>query len=217
MHLVSFDLDGTLVDSETFDGQLYVEAVRSVLGIEIDSDWSGYRHRTDSGILTEILERSSLNGDCSSIHSAVKRHFTNLVAEAVAACDGILPEIPGARDFILHLMEYPRARGAVATGGWRETSLIKLRAIGIDPARLSIASSSDAVRKADIMRIAERRALPYGGAKRATYFGDTRYDRETSRELGYDFIAIGDNVEHHVKYPDFRDADSILRNLGLAG
>lgn len=217
MHLVAFDLDGTLTDSNKFDGQLYVESVRTVLGIEIETDWSKYRHGTDSGILSEVLERSNLNSDRSSMHSAVRRHFTNLVAKYVAARDGILPEVPGALDFIRRLMEHPGALVAVATGGWQETALIKLKAIGIDPGQLSIASSSDAVDKADIMRIAERRTFPYGGAKRKTYFGDTRYDRETSRELGYDFIAIGDNVEHHVRYPDFRDVESILRNLGLAG
>ena len=217
MDVVAFDLDGTLADSGTFDGQLYVEAVRTVLGIEIEPDWSNFRHGTDSGILTETIERSNLNGDRSSMHSAVRRYFTNLVAEYVAARDGILPEIPGAREFIRRLVEHPGARVAVATGGWQETALIKLKAIGIDPARLSIASSSDAMGKADIMRIAEGRALPSGGARRKTYFGDEPYDRESSRRLGYEFIAIGNNVEHHVKYPDFRDADSILRDLGLAG
>ena len=38
MNLVTFDLDGTLADSETFDGQLYVQSVRTVLGTEIEAD-----------------------------------------------------------------------------------------------------------------------------------------------------------------------------------
>jgi len=46
MNLVLFDLDGTLVDSGAFEGELYVHAVRSVLGIAIDTDWSRYRHET---------------------------------------------------------------------------------------------------------------------------------------------------------------------------
>ena len=39
MHLVMFDIDGTLVDSAGFDSELYEEAVRSVLDVEI-----GYHH-----------------------------------------------------------------------------------------------------------------------------------------------------------------------------
>ena len=88
--------------------------------------------------------------------------------------------------------------------------------IGLDPRRLPIASSSsDVMSKVDIMRIAERRALPEGAATRRTYFGDSHYDRLGSRQLGYDFISIGDNVVHRPRYPDFENAESILDDLGL--
>ena len=217
MHLVTFDLDGTLADSEAFDGELYVEVVHSVLGVEIEADWTGYRHQTDSGILNEIIDRSEPCADRSSLHSAVRRHFTDQVHDYVAARGGVIPEIPGALQFVSRLMKHPGVRVAVATGGWKETALIKLRAIGLDPLRLPLASSSDAMSKVDIMRIAERRALLNDNAKRKTYFGDSRYDKEASRELGYDFIAIGENVHHHLQYPSFLDAESILDDLGLNG
>ncbi len=51
MHLIVFDVDGTLVESDEFDGVLYAKAVRDVLDIDVDEDWSSYRHVTDSGIL----------------------------------------------------------------------------------------------------------------------------------------------------------------------
>ena len=217
MHFVTFDLDGTLADSEAFDGELYVEAVRCVLGIDIEADWNGYRHRTDSGILNEIIDRSTPNADRSSLHSAVRRHFTVLVSDYVAARGGVIPEIPGAMQFVSRLMKHPGVHVAVATGGWKETALIKLRAIGLDPLRLPLASSSDAMSKVDIMRIAERRTLQNEKAKRKTYFGDSRYDKEVSRELGYDFIAIGKNVNNLPRYSNFLDMGSILDDMGFAG
>jgi phosphoglycolate phosphatase-like HAD superfamily hydrolase len=55
VHLAVFDIDGTLVDSDEFDGRLYAEAIRTVLGLEIDRTWSTYNNVTDSGILNEIL------------------------------------------------------------------------------------------------------------------------------------------------------------------
>ena len=55
MHLVVFDVDGTLVDSSEINGRLYREAVETELGIKVDDDWSRYRHVTDSGILNEIM------------------------------------------------------------------------------------------------------------------------------------------------------------------
>ena len=85
--------------------------------------------------------------------------------------------------FVSLLMKHPGVRVAVATGGWRETALIKLRAIGLDPLRLPLASSSDAFSKVDIMRIAVQRSLPTQDAKRRTYFGDSLDDKEASREL----------------------------------
>lgn len=217
MHFVSFDLDGTLADSEAFDGELYVEAVRSVLGVDIEADWSGYRHRSDSGILDEIIDRTRPDADRSSLHSAVRRHFTDQVQDYVVARGGEIPEIPGASKFISRLMKHPSVRVAVATGGWQETALIKLRAIGLDPLRLPLASSSDARSKVDIMRIAEQRTLPTENAKHRTYFGDSLYDKKVSRELGYEFIAIGGNVDHHLRYSNFLDAESILDDLGLNG
>jgi len=46
MHLVMFDIDGTLVDSAGFDCELYVEAVRSVLTSRA-SGWSMSRLRLE--------------------------------------------------------------------------------------------------------------------------------------------------------------------------
>ncbi len=86
---------------------------------------------------------------------------------------------------------------------------------GLDPDAVPLASGTDAVSRVDIMRIAEQQALGGRRASRRTYFGDGVWDRKASLDLGYDFIAIGDRVEHHVRYPDFRCAEAILADLGL--
>ena len=69
--------------------------------------------------------------------------------------------------------------------------------------------------KADIIRVAERRALPEGGATRKTYVGNSYYDLETSRQVGYEFMAIGLAVVHRHSQSDFCNAESILNSLGL--
>ena len=51
MHLVCFDIDGTLVDTATLDADLYSEAIETVLGVQLNKDWSQYQNLTDSGIL----------------------------------------------------------------------------------------------------------------------------------------------------------------------
>ena len=150
------------------------------------------------------------------MQTTVRRIFTDLVANYVVGRGGSLPEVPGACAFVNELVRRPGVRVAVATGGWKETALLKLQAIGLDSKHMPMASSSDAMSKVDILPIAERRALPEGGARRRTYFGDSSYDREVSQQLGYYFIGIGDNVAHRPSYSDFRNAGSILDELGLS-
>ena len=53
---VIFDIDGTLVESSGFEDDLYVAAVRDVLGdVCIRKAWNTYRHVTDTGILKTFL------------------------------------------------------------------------------------------------------------------------------------------------------------------
>ncbi len=215
MHLVVFDVDGTLVDSSEINGRLFKEVVETDLGIEVDDDWSRYRHVTDSGILNEIMDEADGNRDRPVACARIKEAFVRVVADHIGGCGGRMPEIAGARAFVERLRSHPGASVAVATGGWRETAAIKLRAIGLDPGELCLASCSDAVSRVGIMRIAEERALVGRRAARRTYFGDRPWDLRASRELGYGFVAIGDGVAHPARYPDYRDAEAIRAELGL--
>ena len=61
---VIFDIDGTLVESSRFEDDLYVAAVRDVLGdVCIRERWSTYRHVTDTGILRQIMEENRIQGE----------------------------------------------------------------------------------------------------------------------------------------------------------
>ena len=57
-HLVMFDVDGTLTQSMDADGRCYAQAMAEHLGMEIDTDWSTYRHATDPGIAHELFARA---------------------------------------------------------------------------------------------------------------------------------------------------------------
>lgn len=213
MHLVLFDIDGTLVDSDEFDSELYVQAVREVLGIEINDDWSAYRNVTDGGILDEIIDNAGLTVGRARIHFEVKAVFAGLVAEYLDEREGRLPEIEGAGAFLAELRSLPEVSMALATGGWEETARMKLRAAGLDRYSTPLASGSDAFTRAEIMQIAEKRALGGRQADRRTYFGDGIWDKQASEDLGYEFVAIGDKVRHHARYPGFRHKRTILAHL----
>ena len=216
MHLVVFDVDGTLVESEDFDGVLYARAIRNALAIAPDEDWSGYRHVTDGGILNEVLDRDGFEGDRALAHAAVYQEFVGLVAAYLAARGDRLPEVSGARAFVQRLVARPDVVVAIATGGWKETAAMKLRAIGLDPGTLKLASGSDAESRVEIMRIAANRALAGRPADRRTYFGNRPWDREASRRLGWHFIGIGPDVEHSARFDDFLNEEALAKALDLS-
>ena len=111
------------------------------------------------------------------------------------------------------LESLPEVSMALATGGWEETARMKLRAAGLDRYSVPLASSSDALTRVEIMQIAETRALGGRSANRRTYFGDGIWDKRACEKLGYEFIAIGDKVQHHARYPNFRCKLTILAHL----
>ena len=215
MQLVMFDIDGTLVDSSGFDGELFARAVRDVLGVEVDRTWQSYRNVTDSGILAEIIAHHGI--DSESVPSDVKRRFIELVGEYLRHSGDTVEEIPGARALLSRLQAMPEFSLAIATGGWRETAEMKLAHVGIEAGHIPLATSSDAEARVDIMRHAERLAVPGRPFARRTYFGDGLWDRKASAELGYSFIAVGAQVENPVRFVDLRDQDEILASLYLLG
>ena len=145
MHLILFDIDGTLVDSHEFDSEMYVQAVRAVLGIEVDDDWAVYRHVTDSGILNEIMDKEGVKGDRSRIQAEVRETFAELISDHLYGQGQPLAEVPGAGAFLANLQSRPQFAIGLATGGWEETARMKLGAVGLDPDALPLASGSDAV------------------------------------------------------------------------
>ncbi len=80
MHVVMFDIDGTLVDSAGFDGELYAAAVREVTGVQLDQQWGRYEHVSDSGILEQVLRETRFDSDRAALAARVQQHFVGLGA-----------------------------------------------------------------------------------------------------------------------------------------
>ena len=124
-HLVMFDIDGTLLRSSQFDAELFELAVKEVLAISVDTDWSRYQHVSDTGILLEIIEEYQLQDRRDEIQHQVKACFIERVA-AYLSQHGVA-EIPGASAFLKVLCERDEFSVAIATGGWRRDSVDEAR------------------------------------------------------------------------------------------
>ena len=217
MHLVMFDVDGTLVDSAGFDAELYSQAVESELGVTVDRGWNRYEHVTDSGILDQIVREHGFEARRDELVDRVQRRFVARVRDYLMQNAAAVREIAGARRLVERLLGLPGVRVAVATGGWGETARLKLAHVGMPVARIPLASASDATARTAIMRLAEQRAMQGSRPIRATYFGDGPWDQRASAELGYAFVAVGCSVSHRVAYDDLSDIDGIFAHLAGAG
>jgi phosphoglycolate phosphatase-like HAD superfamily hydrolase len=215
MHVVAFDIDGTLADSYEFDAALHVEAVYRVLGVTIDTNWARYTNATDSGILDEVMAERGIVQDRYKVHAAVQREFTELVGTYIAENAHLVREIPGAKAFMEHLRETDSVTLAIATGCWDTLAAIKLRGIGINANEYPLATASDAISRTEIMEIAVSRAMQGVQPDRVTYFGDGEWDVRASEALGYNFIGIGGRVNTSQSFADFSDIGAISRCLGI--
>ncbi len=212
MHLVLFDIDGTLVESYDFDTGCFQAAIEDVLGVTIGPDWSCYNHVTDSGILTEVIDGLGLQSDSERITAEVKEQFVSRVADYIS-CHAVSP-IPGAYEFLSQLVARKNVAVAFATGGWSESAKMKLGAAGITFSSIPMASSSDHYSRTDIMRLAERRAGK-SHYDSMTYFGDGPWDQNASKALGYNFVSVGDRITSPKSVRDYTEVDVALGYIGL--
>ena len=195
MHLVMFDIDGTLTRSCDIDSRCFVDALCEVLGIEsIDTDWSNYRHTTDSGIAQEIITKQLGRPARAEELAAVKTSFVQRLRLALDNDPAECQATAGTEEILEWINNQPRLCFAVATGGWSESAKMKLANAGLKVAENIFASSDDAVSREGIMRIAETRARSAYRVDRfdsITYVGDGLWDLEATQACNYSFIGVG--------------------------
>jgi len=202
VHAVVFDIDGTLLQSAAVDDALYKNAVRSVLcDARIRPCLTDYDYVSDSGILSQILADNSVSDD-PELAAAVKSRFVESLKAHISA-HGPFPEIPGARDILRKFGDSSNHAVAMATGGWRESAVLKLDTAGFSEFGYPIATSDDAYDRKEIMRI----ALSHIGNSfsSVTYYGDGPWDRDASLELGWNFVAVGPALGGLESYDDLVD------------
>ena len=210
-HLM-FDVDGTLIQSQQFDTELFSLAVFEETGIEVDTNWSKYAHATDAGLLQEILATAEYREPRDQIAAAVKKNFCSKIAQHLEAIP--VMEVAGARQLLLMLMARDDLHLSIATGGWFETARLKLQSADLWFPQIPVASPSDHFDRCEIMQIAAARAI---GNKNlpCTYFGDGDWDKRACAQLGYNFVLVGNLLDHTPQIENFVDAEMILKLLEL--
>ncbi len=199
MQAVIFDIDGTLIQSNAIDDELFFSSIKAVLGpVKIRQNVVDYDHVTDIGIISQLFADNQMPHDtglidsiCESFVSALAEHFDSA---------GAFPSVPGANKFFDDLSQSAEHKIAIATGGWQRSALMKLETSGFDVRDIPVATCNDAIPREEIMRV----ALSQLGNdfESVTYFGDAEWDRRACENLGWNFVAVGPALDGIQSYED---------------
>src|SRR5215471_18560061 len=97
MHLVIFDIDGTLTQTNHVDDQCFVQAFVDELGISgLNSDWSRYPTVCDSGITYHVFQEYFQRNPRVDEMARLQRRFVALLEEAYQQAPGNFVAVPGA-------------------------------------------------------------------------------------------------------------------------
>ena len=226
-HLIMFDVDGTLVIGNGIDDVCFSEAVKEVLGIDnIDTDWSHYLHVTESGITSKIIEKNLSRKAEKRDILAVRQSYLVRLRHITEMNPCSFRPVPGASELIADLRSMEDVCLCIATGGWRDIALLKLRLAGISAGDIPLASSDDSLERESIMLLAEERSRIHKTCpafNQVVYVADHVRDFLNARKLDYHFVGLGSGERAqelrlagatHVQ-PDLTDKGYFLRVLGM--
>jgi beta-phosphoglucomutase-like phosphatase (HAD superfamily) len=151
MHLVMFDIDGTLTDTVKVDEECFVRSLAEVCGFAyVETDWSRYENATDSSILHEIHQARVGRPPSPVEVFHFRQHFVALLEQASA--ESAFAPIQGAPRLLLSLAGRAECRVSPATGGWRDSARLKMAMAGMCFDDYPAASADDAFDRESIMR-----------------------------------------------------------------
>jgi phosphoglycolate phosphatase-like HAD superfamily hydrolase len=221
MRLVIFDVDGTLTQTMNADAECFVHSLADVCGFtEVDTNWSRYRHATDSSVFQEIYEARAGRLPTPNEISQFRQHFVGLLA--LASSEAPFAPVTGAPQLLSRLTGSVEHSVALATGAWRDSGRLKMASAGLCYDDYPAASSDDAPDRETIVRLSMRRAAErYGRFSDVVYVGDGVWDARVCRSVGIPFIGVAADgraarlaAEGAVcVFPDFSDADLFLSRL----
>ena len=199
MHLVIFDIDGTLTQTNHVDDRCFVQSFVDELGLtEINADWSRYPTVCDSGITQHIFREYLQRGPTFAEVPRLQRRFAALLEEAYRYEPRNFSAVPGATKVLPILRQDSDYRVAIATGGWQLSALLKLEKAQIDIAGLPAAFADHGITREVIIAAAiamARRIYRQPQFSHVTYVGDGVWDVRAARQLGISFIGVAQGNE----------------------
>lgn len=195
MHLVIFDIDGTLIHSHTKEVDCFKQALSNVMGISnVCEDINTYENISDHGIASEAIYRVLQRHPSTAELDAIEEEFLRLFEEILAHTPPT--PIPGVRGLFDELANQKDIALAIATGCYLRSAALKFTHANLPFHHLPIGTSNDSAIRTNIMQAAHRRAKETYDTHEfdsITYIGDGPWDVHAVQKLRWNFIGISSN------------------------
>lgn len=191
MRLFVFDIDGTITNSVPAHHRSFEKAFGDVGITDVDKNWSGYTHHTDSWIFAEVFRKTFGRDPTPQEKNEFARALNdNFEAELVAEP---LQQMPGALEFIRRIAADVQSGYAFATGSFRKPAVRKLTTVGLEFPHDLLVSADEFETRDDIVSAAIAAARKYFGVAEfleVVSIGDGYWDLLTARNLKLEFVGI---------------------------
>jgi len=194
MHLILFDIDGTLINSNRSGRVAMGRALRDVFGTSGALETYEFAGKTDRRIIGDLMAAEGWGA--TEIERRLPLFYERMT---IAGRELFTPErirpCPGVPALLDALARHPDVELALLTGNIRHTVPLKLAAAGIDPAYFAAgAFGSDSAERNDLFALALDRAEAALGwrpvAGDVIVVGDTPADIGCARAGGGRAVAV---------------------------
>ena len=190
MHLIIFDIDGTITDSVDTDYYCFTESLNEVFKLGVDQiAWDEFPHMTDAALIHDIIRKYLDRVPSKQDVELFQANFFSKLHEKVSR----MPPFQGILDLWNQLADTAEVALGIATGCWKASGALKLDGAGIDLDQYPHGTSDDHHVRAEIIQRAISHAYEMHmvtAFDRTTYIGDGLWDLRAARSLGIDFIGV---------------------------
>jgi len=223
MHLVLFDIDGTLVLTGGAGMRAMNRACEDLVRHEDALAGVTFAGRTDWSILDDILRNHGHTLDEILLEELRRRYVRHLAEEIQLPGRGVKDVMPGIRELLDALSDRPDVRLGLLTGNFVEGARIKLEYFDLWKYFPWGAFGGDAASRNDLVPIALARAREQGiealSPRHVLVVGDTPNDIECAVVAGATPVAVATgsytvdqlrSAGADIVFPDLSDTGSFL-------
>jgi phosphoglycolate phosphatase-like HAD superfamily hydrolase len=221
MHIILFDIDGTLLHSGGA-GQGGIErALELAFGVTAPTEGISTAGRTDRGIGQDLIRFHGLEETAAS-HERLMEAYLRVLPSEITRRNGVV--YPGVRELLSRLSSRNDVRLGLLTGNYREAAWLKLRHYGLAGHFAFGGFGDEHADRDDVARQALAAAIEHHAPQAIDHdklwvVGDTPADVRCGRAIGARVIAVATGVfsseelaesrPDHL-FADFTDVEAVL-------